>query len=334
MNIHSLPSQIFWEKTKKNEARILRIYGTSPAAELPVQIEGCPVTELADYCFASDRHLPEHYCIFNAQKETNSTFSASAELSGNYLQSVWLPDTVVKIGNYVFYNCKNLRQISFGQALSSIGSDIFMNCHQLHQLYIRSSVSEKTGLQRMLFQISWDVEAVFLTDDNGSCQKEAAVFYPEYFELYDEIAPAHIFGRSISGEGFRARQSFKDGIIDFHQYDKIFKKACAEESAQTVCMLAFYRLFYPKDLSLQNKIQYENYILANGKILCQHLIRNRQLDALCFVFQQKLLSEQSVPDVLAMAVQAGWREGSAAILRWKQTCYPDKKRTRYEFEDF
>lgn len=61
---------------------------------------------------------------------------------------------------------------------------------------------------------------------------QTAVFYPEYYENYDEIAPAHIFGRSIEGEGFRARQCFKEGVPDLSQYDTIFPKACAEEKGK------------------------------------------------------------------------------------------------------
>lgn len=330
-------TQIFWEKTKQNEAKILRIYGTSPEAEVPAQIEGCAVTELADYCFASDPHLPKHFLMTDTAdtiKSNTCAFTELAELSGDYPQSVWLPDTLTKIGNYAFYNCKNLRQITFGQALTSIGSDAFMNCHQLHHLFIRSSIYEKTGLQRILSQIPWDVSAVFFGYHSSPGQKEAVVFYPEYFELYDEIAPAHIFGRSIAGEGFRARQSFQDGIIDFHQYDKIFQKACAEESVLTSCLIAFYRLYFPIHLSPQYKTPYENYILANAQALCRHFIKNRQLESLYFLFQQKLVSQNTVPDILAMAVQAGWSEAGASILRWKQAFYPDKKRTRYEFEDF
>ena len=52
--------------------------------------------------------------------------------------------------------------------------------------------------------------------------------YPEYTESYDEIAPAHIFGRNITGEGFRARQQFQDGIVQFAGYDAIYPKVIAE----------------------------------------------------------------------------------------------------------
>ena len=59
---------------------------------------------------------------------------------------------------------------------------------------------------------------------------DGSIFYPEYNGGYDEVGPAHIFALNIEGEGFRMRQCFKDGKIDFDGYDACFEKLCAEES--------------------------------------------------------------------------------------------------------
>lgn len=347
MNLSFYQSHIYWEKTEQNQAKILRIFGTSPDVTVPSYIEEYPVTELADYCFAADCHLPGRYFITRIEKEAGDTAyrytrldagthkssisPVLAELSGSYPESVKLPDTLTTMGSYAFFNCRNLSCIETGKSLETIGSDAFMNCYQLHQLHLRCSVREKTGLQRILNQIPWEIEVSFLGNHSDSRQKEAVVFYPEYYELYDEIAPAHIFGRTIAGEGFRARKSFREGVIDFPQYDRIFQKCCLEESARTVCLLSFYRLYYPTDLSLDNRTQYEAFILAHGTILCQYLIQNRQLEELSFLFRNQLLSLETVQDTSALAARAGWSEGSASILRWKQQFYKTKKRTRYEF---
>lgn len=37
-------------------------------------------------------------------------------------------------------------------------------------------------------------------------------------------------GCNITGEGFRARQQFQDGIVQFAGYDAIYPKVIAEES--------------------------------------------------------------------------------------------------------
>ncbi len=60
-----------------------------------------------------------------------------------------------------------------------------------------------------------------------------------------KIAPAHIFGRNITGEGFRARQQFQDGIVQFAGYDAIYPKVIAEESPLTIAKMAYLRLQTP-----------------------------------------------------------------------------------------
>ena len=327
-----IPSyHIFWERTAEQNAKILRIFSDFPIAEIPAQIADYPVTELGNYCFAPDCRIPDEYLT----ADTCTPHTAVTALCGNYLESVQLPDSLKKIGDYAFYNCRNLSAITFSDQLHVIGSDAFMNCHKLHQIFLKCMPMEKTCLRQMLAQISWDVEVSFLgKEDPDPLQKEAVIFYPEYYEAYDEIAPAHIFGRKILGEGFRARQCFSNDTVALQEYDKIFKKACAEESQKTLCRLAFDRLHYPYQLSDANRIQYVEYILAHGEVLCQQLIHDKQLDDLLFLFREKLISPQNIQYALTLAAQTGWSEGSAGILHWKQLSSQSHLRTRYEFDAF
>lgn len=352
--------RIFWEKTAQGGARVLRIFGESQAVTLPAQIAGCPLTELGNYCFAQNARIPSGgYFIEeigqssgvpskrHSIEETGTNALAHpenkqlditntiAELSGSFISSVHLPDTLVKIGDYAFYNCRNLSLLEFGSCLDIIGSDAFMNCHKLHNLHIQCAPAAKSGLRRILAQIPWDAEVSFFEKTgSGKAAAKAAVFYPEYYETYDEIAPAHIFGRRITGEGFRARQCFKDGAVDFTQYDSIFQRACAEESEQTMCRLALDRLRYPVDLAEEKKAQYQDYIRSHAKTLCERLVAEKQLDALSDLFVQKLLLPEDAQYAVLLAADAGWTEGSAGMMRWKQAYYQKPPRSRYKFEDF
>lgn len=322
---------ILWENTGDQNAKILRVFSDLPIAEIPAQIAGCTVTELGNYCFAPDCQIPDGYLTAG----TCNPHTAVTTLCGNYLVSVKLPDSLEKIGDYAFYNCRNLSALTFSGQLPVIGSDVFMNCHKLHQIFLTCTPMEKTCLRQILAQICWDVEVSFLgKNDSDPLQQEAIIFFPEYYEAYDEIAPAHIFGRKIVGEGFRARQCFDNDIIDLPQYDRIFKKACAEESQQTLCRLAFDRLRYPYQLSDAVRMQYAEYLLAHGELLCQQLVNGKQLDDLLFLFREKLLSQKSIQCALALAAKNGWSEGSAAILHWKQLNSQPHPRTRYEFDAF
>lgn len=309
-----------------------------PAVTIPEYIEGCKVTELADYCFAKNSRLPDTCLITSigtAAKFHTSYFQTVTELCGSYMEHIHLPDTVEKIGDYAFYDCRNLSQITFGKRLNTIGSDVFMNCHNLHHLCITCSVLDKTSLRQILGQIPWDVKISFVEKKTMyEIIPQVSVFYPEYYETYDEIAPAHIFGRNIAGEGFRARQCFRDGILDFGQYDAIFQKACAEESADTLCKIAFLRLRYPAGLTEQKRTAYLNFVQEHGSILCRLIIDGRKLDALSFLLSENILKHKDIAYAVTLAAQSGWSEGSASILHFKQRIEKSEQHTRYTFEDF
>ena len=80
--------------------------------------------------------------------------------------------------------------------------------------------------------------------------------YPEYYESYDEIGPAHIFELNLTGEGFRARQCFKEGVILLNAYDEIFPQACVEESAEVLIPMAWNRLYAACGLSPEARADY------------------------------------------------------------------------------
>lgn len=351
---------VFWTKTTENCAKILRVFGETSIVVIPSILSGCLVTELANYCFSPVSHFIEtSYWVseyffqthggqtkiieirsfpFNLGKKTEFDIkkkSTITQLCGDYITHISLPDSLTNIGDYAFYNCHYLVSIEFGKCLNQIGSDIFMNCRTLQKLYMKCSIFDKTSLRRLLVQISWDVEVVFLGNNKSFFQKttqiETVVFFPEYFEIYDEIVPAHVFGRQIIGGGFRARQCFVDSMINFPQYDAIFSKFCVEETGQTICHVSLCRLRYPVCLSKEAAELYKKYIYIYGNKLCQWLVNNKQLDVLSDLFHKQLLSQTAINTALVTAVNTGWAEGSASMLRWKQTNDLGYTNRRYEF---
>ena len=218
--------QFYWNKIDEESIRILRIFGESEDVIVPETIGGRAVMEAGDYCFAASKHLPSEYectvCIYDTEGKKWQEIPADGadwntrlvELSGDRLKKVTLPDNMHKVGNYAFYNCTALEMRVTGKYLEEIGSDAFMNCKKFHFLTVRCDVGERSGANQILSRISADMEVTFQVKTG-----QTAVFYPEYYENYDEIAPAHIFGRSIEGEVFRARQCFKEGVPDLSQYE-------------------------------------------------------------------------------------------------------------------
>lgn len=310
----------WWKETEKGEACIQGGYGASSFVVVPGSIEGCPVTAIGDYCFSD-----------SAKKERQEVdHSFLRELSGDYIQKVVLPDSVKKLGDLAFYNCSSLKELQIGASLTELGSDAFMNCLQLDTIRVRCRVSEKTGLKQLLAQRTSDTEVIFETEAGV----EGILLFPEYYQGYDEVGPAHIFALQLSGEGFRARQCFQDGVLDLDQYDRIFEQAAVEESPRTLCRMAVDRLCYPVGLKSQARERYQNYLRGQEGLLLTELVKNRDLERMERLFRGKHLTESGQEKGIRLASDYNWPEGAASLLRWKMETEDRKKKDRYSFDDF
>ena len=278
--------------------------------------------EIAPYCFCENNRIK----YTDIQDEIIGSTAGLQEICGNALEEIVLPDSIKNIGNYAFYNCKKLRKIEFGADTTEIGSDAFMNTISLHQLTFRCAPSKKSGIKQILAHFSSDIEVIFLEKN----EIKARLLYPEYYESYDEIAPAHLFGRNIEGEGFRARQCIQDGIVDFAGYDGIFTQACVDESEKTLNRMALYRLQYPYALKEKDKKMYREYLEEH--ILLHPLIEERALESLRFLCHEKILTGEKLTRTIALASEAGWAEGAAELLQFKAK--QTDKNNRYSFDEF
>ena len=164
---------------------------------------------------------------------------------------------------------------------------------------------------------------------------DAVLFYPEYYEGYDTIAPAHIFGLNIEGEGFRARQCFREGKVDFEAYDSIFEKACAEENDRVLMHMAMDRLMTPIGLTEKNRLRYEKYLVSVPEKIFEICLKNRKLEWLKYYVNSVLAGDKIETTVkekaLVTYVQQDWTEGAAVLLAAGRKKEGGKK-ARYEFE--
>ena len=86
---------------KEDHAAVIEIDGNPQIVEIPEQIDGVSVTELAEYLF-----------------------------SGKSCQVIRIPLGVRKIGRYGFYNCRNLEELWFSSDFTDLGSGAFTGCHR------------------------------------------------------------------------------------------------------------------------------------------------------------------------------------------------------------
>lgn len=172
-------------------------------------------------------------------------------------------------------------------------------------------------------------------DSDGNAIAQACFF--EYEQTYDEIGPAHIFKLNMNGEGFRARQAFMDRVFVWKQYDEIFSEAIAQESEDDLLDMAFYRLIYAYDLSKEARQQFLEYIVNHKKRLSELIIRKRDSGLLQSFLELKDGEENfiadvlAVTDMLALAAQDEWSEGSVILHRFKKENLSVSRKRRFEF---
>lgn len=318
------------EETKSDALRLLRCYGDLPVVSVPSLLEGRRVTELGDYCFSDS---------VKGERTGEQLPEGTRELSGRYLRRVILPDSVRRLGDFCFYNCSCLEELALGAAVEEIGSDAFMNCMKLRVFRLRCGMEDRSGLKQLLGQRMSDTTVLFERQEDGSSTDSAAelvgeLFYPEYYEQHQEIGPAHIFAMSIQGEGFRARQCFRDGVLSLRDYDEIFEQACAEESAGTLCRMALNRLYYPVSLEREAEERYTVYLQRQEQTLVKYLIRERALDKLEYFVQREIISEKGLGEGIRLAAEQEWTEGAAELLRLQQEKKKSAAQERYAFDFF
>ncbi len=358
--------QWYWyQPLTEGRVRMLRVFGRESQVVLPQKIASGMVAEIGDYCF-SEKEPRGDYGICSEMAEfhwdsggagihggqgallgigdaksrereslRNQAFARMCQreglhpLAGKNVAGVELPDSVTKIGNLAFYQCGELERIVLGMGEMEVGSDAFMNCRRLSSFYFRGSPGQVSCLKQILAQRSGET-AVYFTEGE---QIQAALLYPEYFEGYDLIGPAHIFQLNIQGEGFRARQCFQKGAVDFGAYDRIFSMEWGEESVHTLCRMACFRLQYPWCLQEREQNMYQAYVSENIDPACAMLVKERNLAGIQALYDLGLLKPDSLQGYLERAVSGNWTEGVRHMLSMEE----GEKRGGtgdYVFEDF
>ena len=286
--------RLLCEKQGDGSLKLCRVFGSLDTLMLPETAEGDPITVIGAYCFAEKGHLSEALTdelrAAGLGDGTTATEGRLRPLNGNYLREISLPDSVVCLETYAFYNCRKLERLTVGAALREINSDAFMNCRALHTLVLCVEFAQGERVR---------------------------LLYPEYSESYEEIGPAHIFSLHVEGEGYRARRQFVNGVLDIRGYDTVFEKACNEEQFVTLMKMAIYRLNDPYELSAEAKSRYESYLKVHEVPILEQLVHAQDEENLRLLCGQPLISDDAVQAAVIRAVAEGWTRGVAGIIRWR-----------------
>lgn len=161
------PTRIFeYEKSSEGGARITALKSHYPTLAVPEIIAGYSVTEIGEGVFA--------------------------ELSSKDVQAITLPHTVTSVGEYAFYNCRDISIVFDLRAeLTSIGENAFYGCNRLASIRLGEGLSEiafgtfSECASLAEIRLPKSVQSVADNAFSGCTSLTSIMFYSELAEIGD-----------------------------------------------------------------------------------------------------------------------------------------------------
>lgn len=303
---------------------ILRCYGADPRIVLPGQIDGRTVTAVAAYAF-SDRKASEESEVLEYETEDHRLFREGERLlAGELVESVELPDTVERIGRYIFYGCRNLRALRFSDRLRDIGSGAFTGCRGLNCLDVELTEGKKTCVKEILGDLWQRIDVRFRR--NGA---EAKLVFPEHYEEAVENTPARILFTQHHGSGNNYRQCFYDREMDFRKYDSLFYLARAQEKTGVLTDLVFARLMGPEELTKEAEAGYERFVREREEEILSVLTDRGDMEKLREISSRSLWEREALEHAIGYASEQKQGEVLSFLMNEKQKFFPGVRK-KYE----
>ncbi len=305
-------------------AEILRCYGSDSRIVLPGQIDGRTVTAVAAYAF-SDRKASEESEALEYETEDHRLFREGERLlAGELVESVELPDTVERIGRYIFYGCRNLRALRFSDRLRDIGSGAFTGCRGLSCLDVELTEGKKTCVKEILGDLWQRIDVTFWR--NGA---ESKLVFPEHYEEAVENTPARILFTQHHGSGNNYRQCFYDREMDFRKYDSLFYLARAQEKTNVLTDLVFARLMGPEELAKEAEAGYEQFVREREEEILSFLTDRGDMEKLREISSRSLWEREALEHAIGYASEQKQGEVLSFLMNEKQKFFPGVRK-KYE----
>lgn len=282
---------------------ILRCAADTAHVVLPDRILDEMVTALGPY--ALSQREPDLSGCADAFQVHVTCGGTEPQHDASSIRSVVLPAGLKTVGDYAFYNCRNLAHLTLTGSVERLGSDSFMNC-PLQKITLTLGEDGRSCLRPLLADCVTDLE-VALRFPAG---EEARLFFPAWQEELELLAAPHIFQTRIQGGGYACRQCVQNGVVDFGAYDGCLDRLLAEHDFPSACRMALDRLRFPLRLSAGAASAYRAVLSDHGDEAVALLLDGRDSEGLAFLLSQRLLS----PAQRAAACDAARKRGNTEAL--------------------
>lgn len=310
--------EIHYKREKSDEITVCGCYGENPDIFLPDQIEGMPVTKIADYGFAETEE-EGGLSVFGSEEGKKETI----RLCGRKVEVIHLPCYVREIGRYAFYRCSCLKELSFTDSLQGIGGGAFTGC-QLNKLNITCRKSHQTCLRQILEEQRFELE-VLISYEDGEAGETARLIFPEHYEEAVENTPARIVETHYHGAGGDYRQCVYHKEIDFEEYDSLFGKAKAREEDRTLIRIALGRLKVPYRLLETAAEDYKEFLRECVTQTAVYLLEKDDMETISYLLREQVWDEDCIEKALNEAEEKGHAEATAILMNARRKRSVKKK---------
>lgn len=138
----SIKNQFQYINYNDSYVAITKYIGTEQDVQIPENIDGIPVIEIADTAFFANEKLRSVEIPEGIQFIGASTFEGC-----RFLTEIRLPSTLMEIGKKVFCDCSALPYIEIPQNVSAISQQSFLNCSALSDVILHEGVLATIGVE-------------------------------------------------------------------------------------------------------------------------------------------------------------------------------------------
>ena len=282
-----------WKLTIRRDSEgvtILRAATCDECATLPEELFGLPMTALDDHALAPEARTAEG-------EEVRILGAPSAEPWDNRaLRELTLPPRLRGVGDYALMNCRALKTLRLTDGEITWGTGVLMNCRAL-DCFVLDSIGG-TSVAYFAGELNRELDVSLL--DGGTVA--ARLIFPEYMEEYEENGPAHHFDYKVYGAGQPYHHAFRDRRLNLYDYDALWPKFLAGEcDVDTALRLAWWRVYYPMQLSAEAAARYRDYLAEHTDAALRLLLSQRNTAMLAAFLRSVACGTEALHAAVAVA---------------------------------
>ncbi len=313
-----------WQLTIRREADhivILRAATCDAAASLPDELFGLPVTALGDRALAPGAaDVPGELLLLTCGP-------ADFTPDNRHLHELTLPANLTDVGNYAFFNCRELQVLNLHDRVTRWGAGCLMNCRELDTLRItRDGEAQGESLAFFAASLSRQLDVTLYGKKETS-----RLLFPEYLELYEENSASHHFDLSISGAGYPYHAVFRGKDLHFADYDALWDRFLSlEHREEAALLLAWYRLRWPVELSEKAENAYRDYLASHIPQALRMVVNRKDLSGLQYLLDFDRIPRDTLAEAQELCRTKGFTEASALLLEEQHRRFPAARRRSFD----